>query len=317
MLRKKERDNLIIKLYCCENKSCKQIGEEIGVNSVTVYNVLTKNNIPMRTKGGIKPLDEKKIVKEYVYEMKSLSTISSIYNVSPNTIKRILLKNDVDMRPSSTTKTLNPDLKEDYFDSIDSVGKAYFLGYIIADGNIATESNSLRMELHKKDLEILEVFRKELGILNKYIVHKDCLSLSVKSPKIKASLEKLGVSNRKTFTVQMPIISDDLNRHLLRGLFDGDGWITKYVDGRGRIRCAIGFCGNEYIVKGFKSLLMEKLDIYDAKINNRKNISQVLWSSFNDVIKICEYLYEDSEEFKLSRKYQIYLELKERKHRAN
>lgn len=40
---------------------------------------------------------------------------------------------------------------------------------------------------------------------------------------------QIGVNFRKTFDLKMPNIPDEMIRHFIRGYFDGDGCICKYL----------------------------------------------------------------------------------------
>ena len=51
-----------------------------------------------------------------------------------------------------------------YFDVIDSEEKAYWLGFLYADGNISSEGNRLEVRLSIKDIKHLEKFRKFLNL---------------------------------------------------------------------------------------------------------------------------------------------------------
>ena len=55
----------------------------------------------------------------------------------------------------------HPDLKEDYFEKIDTKEKAYWLGYLFADGYIQIlKNNSRRIEMYiqKKDEWLINKF---------------------------------------------------------------------------------------------------------------------------------------------------------------
>ena len=68
----------------------------------------------------------------YLSEPMSLNKVQEKFNLSHPTISKIL--KDVPKYPKA--KIFNPNLKEHFFEIIDSEEKAYFLGLIIADGNV-------------------------------------------------------------------------------------------------------------------------------------------------------------------------------------
>lgn len=61
-------------------------------------------------------------------------------------------------------------------------------------------------------------------------------------------LSKFGVVPRKTSTTFLPEIKESLMPHLIRGLIDGDGWITETHTANNKSHLVIGFCGSEKCV---------------------------------------------------------------------
>ena len=56
-----------------------------------------------------------------------------------------------------------------YFEVIDTEEKAYWLGFIAADGNVRKDFLKMRIELNIKDKNHLEKFKKSLDTPNKGI----------------------------------------------------------------------------------------------------------------------------------------------------
>lgn len=305
-----------IKQMYSEGLSCRIIGQKLNINAATVFNTLKRLNIPLRKKNGQDKLieeviDVSQLIKDYTTHLMSAREIGIKYGIATNTVKNILKKNNVVMRPKATTVTWNPLVNESYFENIDSKDKAYFLGFFIADGNVLKD-NSVRMQLKESDKYILECFSKQIGLNNPLGVDKrdNSFIFHVKSPKMVSDLEKLNIVPNKTFTVKVPIINESLYSHLIRGLIDGDGWFTNYTNHRGKEVGAVGLCGNKFVVTFVRDYLVEKLDVYPAKILDRGTLYQVLWCAQKDIIKIGNFIYKDSDEFKLIRKYQTFMHLK-------
>ena len=78
--------------------------------------------------------------------------------MSRTVIKRILEENEVFLRESTNKYYANYDI----FENIDSAEKAYWLGFLAADGcNYQREKNaSIIINIHQKDIEQLEKFKK-------------------------------------------------------------------------------------------------------------------------------------------------------------
>lgn len=127
-------------------------------------------------------------------------------------------------------------LNENYFENINSQDKAYFLGLIVADGNISIASGNRQpvLRIGLIDKEPLETFAKYLETnrpiytidnskyKNKYS-QKTSYVIQITSKKICDDLAKLGVHPRKIFNENIPNIPDHLFHHFVRGFFDGDG----------------------------------------------------------------------------------------------
>jgi len=82
-------------------------------------------------KRGYKKLivDEKNIINQYKSGV-SMNVLSSENNVDSSTIKRVLVKNNIQIRKVSKKYYFN----ESYFKKINTEDKAYFLGFLFADG---------------------------------------------------------------------------------------------------------------------------------------------------------------------------------------
>ena len=54
-------------------------------------------------------------------------------------------------------------INEDYFDVIDNQDKAYWLGFIAADGYNREDRGYIEFRLHKQDIDILNKFKQCLS----------------------------------------------------------------------------------------------------------------------------------------------------------
>lgn len=296
----KETELQIIEFYNNGN-SMKATGLEFGISPVTVKNVLDRNNIQKRTSGGIYKLPNEEIINKYKSGL-SCNKIALEYGVTFHTISNILKKYNI--KRDNIYHNLN--LIENYWENIDSFDKAYFLGFLLADGNIT--KNQVKMELSKKDEEILYIFNNYTNSSNKIISidrkNKGKFSaFSVKRKKWIEDLSKYGMVPNKTFITEIPKLNLDLMPHLIRGLIDGDGWITCKGN-------QIGFCGTEKCVTQLRDYLVSTLGVFNVKIiHQNTNVWQVSWSSKRDIKLIGEYIYKDKHDCFLLRKYKNYLEL--------
>lgn len=300
----KERDFLIIQLY--ENDlTPKEIMERVSCSEGTIYNVLKRHNIETKVK-------KIKITKEIEQEIiDSYNNFESIFSISKRTgiysekIKEIIFKNKV--KPISYSKRENPFLKEDYFEVIDSHEKAYWIGWLITDGNIF--GNSITFSLQKKDLYILELLEKDLGLNDKISNISNYVRFNFGCKKMVEDLKKYGIVENKTFTVNIPEIDSKYYPSLLRGCLDGDGSLL-IMNSRNKIELELSFTGNIQCVKRFNYLISNLTGLQEKNVTkNGNSVYRVRWSNKEEIIKICTLLYKNCGKHKLDRKYQNYLKI--------
>ena len=53
------------------------------------------------------------------------------------------------------------------FETIDTEEKAYWLGFLYADGSVGSKDNRIELGLAEKDLKQIEKFRDFIGVMNK------------------------------------------------------------------------------------------------------------------------------------------------------
>ena len=218
------------------------------------------------------------------------------------TIGNILKYYNVEAR----NKNYNKDyFNEDYFKIIDNQNKAYFIGLLLADGNIYKRHGSeptIRIELNSRDKYIIEKFKEELKSKNTISnTAKNCVSFRIISQKMANDLSKYYIIPNKTFKTQLPILEEKYMSHLIRGIFDGDGWVSGYLSKSGRT--PFGFCGTELLVTQIRDYLSDKINIHKAKIGLYEGkIPQILYNSINDVKTFYNYLYQDAELYLIRKK---------------
>jgi hypothetical protein len=121
----------------------------------------------------------------------------------------------------------------DYFAVIDSPEKAYILGFLIADGHIRKDGSKVQVSVKESDAALLEAIAAATGCdapLGTTINHYDgsrMKRLNLCGMKLVSDLNALGVRHDKSKTAIWPAIPPELEGHLVRGLWDGDGHIGK------------------------------------------------------------------------------------------
>lgn len=274
--------------------SMAKVGKKLNINAVTVMTILDRYNIPKRTKGGIYKLLDEEIIEKYK-SGQSCQTIANQYDVDLNTIINILKAHNIDR----DNRYHNLDFNHDYFETIDSYDKAYFLGFMITDGGIGYNTNDINLGLKPEDEYILELFAEKTHNSNKIYHRKDKPEsvFKVKSKKMKNDLAQYGVTPRKGQTVYLPKLDEVFMPHLIRGLLDGNGSISYKSH-------YVYFCGNKIIVTQLKNYLVNRLGVYNVKIMQPEwNLCACQWGSQKDIIKIGNFIYKDKQDCYLKRKF--------------
>ncbi|MGL4847912.1 MAG: LAGLIDADG family homing endonuclease [Clostridium sp.] len=305
----------IIELYE-KGVSLKGIGFELEIESVyAIRKILGENNVNIRGNAGYREnykMGTKKLEKEIIELYKRGLSLSQVAQKtgykSPNTIRNILKKYNIETRGKSGYKE---PFNEDFFENIDSEEKAYFLGYMMADGNVYERSDSspcVRIELSNKDRYILEKFQECLDLKDKVkYTRKNCSVLRIHSKKMFDDLNRWGIVPQKTKHETMKklnFLDKDVIRHFIRGFFDGDGWVTNTTSHgkrKGSRKC-IGFCSNKKMLEELMEFLNKKIDTKILKVTERRGCSMILYSSKKDTQALIKYFYENSTIF-LTRKF--------------
>jgi len=180
------------------------------------------------------------ILKEYKINLKK-----HIGNLCVKVLGCIEKYNDSNKlrKKSDVILKYHPKIKLDYFKEIDTKEKAYWLGFIYADGYIY-KSNIYSMrfgiEISKKDEILINRFAKAIGFNLKYKHYRkskenyESIYIRFVNNKIISSLKKHGVFERKSKILEIPKLnSRSLYLAFLLGLFDGDGeqGSTKLISG--------------------------------------------------------------------------------------
>ena len=124
-------------------------------------------------------------------------------------------------REGSRKYTLN----HEYFKDIATPEQAYWLGFLAADGGVIKNAKTyaLRLELAEVDADHVQLFADAMGSDKPLWHRRGCAGVSLDSWRLVETLERLGIGQRKSATVEPWEGPADLMPHYWRGLFDGDG----------------------------------------------------------------------------------------------
>ena len=313
---KNEKHKTAIKRYIAEEGSIKRICKDLHMSTSTLSNLLQRLNIKIKGKSSTKIVYSESQIAELVSRINNGESIRDICKETGENRVRIshaLATNGVKV----TARKYR--VKEDLFDNIDSEEKAYWLGFLYADGNIDDYHGkySVRIGLKWSDKKHLEKFRdfceSDAPIAKRSLScsistsdknkKRDYCFITISSKKLCEGLIGHGCTPRKTFTTEFPSwLRADLKIHFIRGVFDGDGWIS-IEKGKKETHasiCVFGVCGTYSLMNGIKEWLQ-----IGASVIPSSSIFRVTCRGNGRALSIFDELYKDATIF-LERKYIIY-----------
>ena len=271
--------------------------------------------------------DNKQLVIDLYKEHKSLTKVAAIIKADRNKLVKKLKALGVEIDYSSN------DIKaydESFFEKIDTEAKAYWFGFIYADGWVVKNHSkdkqgkqlkkySLGIELSIKDKKHLIKFAETICLnfeesmlysrerkiyydhLDEERAYEMC-AFQVASKKIVEDLIKLGCVPNKTLTKTFPTYNEvpsELMGHFMRGYADGNGGVLSEK------KAWTISTGSELFAKGFlKEINIQiKSDLtYIQKVKDANCWTFILGSG-KTAVKVFDLMYNEKTTVYLERKY--------------
>lgn len=313
--------------------------DEFKVSHKTVYRAFKKLGIQLEQRestGKIK-WNKDKIISFYL-KSESISKTADMFDLNIKTLRSYLQEWGVFVNEQPRY-----DADYDFFENIDTEEKAYWLGFIAADGCL-NNIRSLKIALAIVDIEHLNRFNHSLnsnypirvyerGPSNKWKLNaQPGCEVCLTSEKLSNDLIDKGITKRKTHTLQFPDerkLPKNLYRHFIRGVFDGDGCISftprrnhskggyyKHQDGSLKIDYRFSIVGNKEFIERIQEIMVEEIGLSKTKLihssHHTDNVVSVSYGGNNNVERIYDWLYDESTIY-LDRKYSRFQELLEEK----
>ena len=263
----------------------------------------------MTTKPATKALEMKIIELSKTMSQKS---IASKYGRTQTGIRLILMRNGITKLKKSRLNMSHLALNVDYFKEIDSSDKAYWLGFICADGDIKKSNN--KVSLISKDLIVIENFKKTIGAEHAISTRTNFdkrtnktytgYSIQIGNELFVAHLINLGITSNKTNILKFPKIDEEYYPYFIAGLFDGDGSVG--VRNHGKLRISL-ISTNE--VLDFICNLLTNMGINELSRTKVSKNKPNVWKMYlyKDANKFLKYIYNDNNfKYYLMRKYNIF-----------
>lgn len=322
----------IKELYLNKLWSAKKIAEHLDICVPTLRNFFCKNGIkrgyrlPPPHKIVFNEQEKADIITLYLSKELTTELIAKKYNCSRPVIRRILKEKSVPFM-SMANAIRRSQLKDDFFDKIDSAAKATLLGLIASDGH-NNEKNAIVITLQYGDVEYLKRFSNLIYGEDKTKIRyserngrvlKHC-SLVLYSKKYSEVLKGMGISKNKTDNLRWPIgIPKKFIFDFLQGFFDGDGSISIYkktskIKYKNTCHVYESMACNVYIVgtKGMMKDILKRMSIYNIEGSlqwcGKKNpkVWKFVIGKNNSKLRFLNKIYRNRE-YALERKYGKFL----------
>ena len=250
------------------------------------------------------------------YENMSWQEIAKELNRTPNSVQMKVKRLGLKKYPYYCDK--------DFFHNIDTEEKAYWLGFIVADGWVAygkNNSGELGIELKLSDIEHLKKFNKSINGNYKINIRerkspfkedatiKMC-GIRIYSIQIVNDLCNFGVIPHKTHQIKLADLNENLMPHFIRGYFDGDGSI--YIRHKKQRQIGMKF------TSGCKSFIEDlRQCLFNQSINSyimyQESYCDLIIGGMANVDRLLDYMYTDATVYldrKLQKAIRLYKEFK-------
>lgn len=299
-------DKYIIKFSESDKKKIIALYKQ-GYSTMYISNILNTSSYIIRTRlnsWGISTSDrwvfftqyEKSTIINLYNNGYSLFKISKMFDCSSYTIWARLKEWGID------TSTIKYTVNHNFFNIIDTAWKAYWLGFVLADGCVS-DDNRITVCIHSKDINHLRKFLTNIDSDHLIYIHKNRKEVTVQfaSPTMAADLKNHGIVPRKSLIVK-PCYNIPLHlvSHFWRGIIDGDGCLNV---AKSSGRAFITLCGTYDICNGFKIWCSQFVE-FKATVRPTKN-PQTFTFTINgkNAAHVIKELYNDSPIY-LDRKFE-------------
>lgn len=263
-------------------------------------------------------------IEEYITTsllQRSIAATAKKYGINKKTLTKYLKEKHIEIIPNHGAKSLNFDI----FDVINTEEKAYWLGFLYADGYISSNTNAIGLSLCLKDLTHLQKYKKFVGWKGnieiqethqfksklKYNKNEDLLQICriiINNKHMHDSLYNLGCVPNKSLILKFPNnkqIPEQFKLAFIRGYFDGDGTLGLYQHSKKNpnLEESLIFIGTKEFLEGIQEYLGKGFLMPKPNCNK---LTYRLSYSTKKAFKAAKLMYENANIY-LDRKYNIYI----------
>ncbi len=242
--------------------------------------------------------------------VRSLTKLGRKYGIKRQTLAKHLKERNIEIINQQNRCQVD----ENIFNIIDTEEKAYWLGFLYADGNISSIGNRLELNLALKDLDHMIKFKNflkydgDIRLETNKGLGTDICRFSVRNKNIWNQLNSKGCIPCKSLILQFPNLSIFTKKVLvydfIRGYVDGDGSLGIYTT-KNSSKPELSILGTESFLKTLQEVLNIKGYIRNKSTKNYENKAFEIKFSSLSARKVAHLLYNNATIY-LTRKYNIY-----------
>lgn len=296
-----------------EGKNAKEISKTFfSSNSARkLINYLENNNIDLKQYKVFKYMNKEWLSEQLKKYNNSPTILARELNLSLTSVNRYAIEFGL-RKPKKSIASVNP-INEKYFDEVDNFKKAYWLGFIMADGYTYKTPNREKYELAIKikstDIDHLKEFAKDIEFPEEKIIigsgkrngniNYYCQLRTYNTHLVKTVMNKHKIVQNKTYVQCLPdSILEEYIPDFIRGYWDGNGTLKK----AGWSACTMSYQLIESFAKYFDENNIEYTIRKElCKSGNYLHLIRIRSKSHNDFVK----LIYPSEKYALKRKYDL------------
>ena len=254
---------------------------------------------------------DEELIKEahnYCLQGYSIAEAARKLNVNDETLAKDL-KQLYDYKPLADGKKR---IDDNYFENIDSNEKAYWLGFILADGYNGDKNFEFSQCDKNKDAvaKFKEAIKSQHKISKKNVNGHIEWRINIRSKKLHNDLLNLGITSDKSYTALLPNIKDQYIPSFLRGYFDGDGSIYSRKDALPIVSFTSASINLLKDIQKWLEKNQINSCIYEVNVGRSKNTNWGLFINTKIAAKFLNIIYKDStENTRLDSKYDKYISI--------
>ncbi len=246
---------------------------------------------------------KKEILEDlYFNQNKSQKEIGKIVDCHRDTIWKMFKEYKITPKSNSERVRKDNTFEQNFFGLINTEEKAYWLGFLYADGYVSSKKDYVRLKL--KDLDHIEKFKNSLNYKGKILEDSNIVKgikryypmIALWSKQFKEDLIKLGCIPNKSLILKFPNenqVPFHLLNHFIRGYFDGDGSVsTFYRKNQKNLNLSTNFVGTYDFLKQLQNIFNKNSNNAIFKIVNTNVYS--LHFYMNESILLYNFMYNNA-----------------------